>query len=44
MLEIGVIILASAIVMTLLTDALSGARKLIRATRPRERIQVAEHH
>ncbi|HRE44578.1 MAG TPA: hypothetical protein PKY87_11490 [Terricaulis sp.] len=44
MLELGVVILASAIVMTLLTDAVSGAGKMLRAARPRDKIQVAEHH
>jgi len=44
MLEIGVAILVSAIMMTLITDTLSDTAKLIRATQRREKIRVAEKH
>ncbi len=44
MLEIGVAILVSAIMMTLITDTLSSTTKLIRASQRRSKIQVAEKH
>src|SRR5690606_23050301 len=42
MLEFGVAILVLAVMMTLVTDALSGTAKMLRATQRREKIRVAE--
>lgn len=42
MLELGVAILVLAVMMTLVTDALSGTAKMLRATQRREKIRVAE--
>lgn len=44
MLEIGVTIIVLAVVTTLVTDTLSGAAKMVRATQRREKIRVAERH
>lgn len=44
MLEFGLVLLVSAIMMTLVTDTMSGAAKMLRATRRREKNQVAQEH
>ena len=44
MLEFAAMMFVSAIALTFVTDATSGAMKMVRVTRRRDKIRVAEHH
>lgn len=44
MIELAAMMVVSAVALTFLTDATTGTMKLVRATRRRDKIRVAEHH
>jgi hypothetical protein len=44
MLELAAMMVVSAVALSFVTDTTSGAMKLVRATRRRDKIRVADHH